>query len=293
MLVQLLANGLITSCAYALIALGFGLIYNTVRIFHFAHGAVYTLSVYIFYAVYVIMDWPIILAAALALMTAAAAGVLIDELIYRPLIERGASALILMLSSIGLYIVIINLIALVYGNENKVLSSGLQSSYVLGPAVVTKIQLIMVLSFIMLFGFLVPFLRKTNLGRVIRAMRDDPELLSALGINPRTIRRAVFALGSTLSAVAAILLGFDVGIDPNVGMMAMLRGAVIVIIGGVGVFEGAALGALALGILESVAIWQVSARWSDPITFIIFIFFLLFRPEGMLGQRRRVEEMSI
>jgi branched-chain amino acid transport system permease protein len=150
-----------------------------------------------------------------------------------------------------------------------------------------------VVAFVVLFFALWAILRKTNLGKTIRAMRDDPDLLAAVGVNQRRVRRSVFALGSAISSVAAILLGLDVGIDPNVGMTAVLNGAVAVIIGGVGIFEGAAVGALALGLLQSLVIWNASARWVDAIAFVALIAFLLFRPQGIVGQRRRLEETAL
>src|SRR5688572_4044515 len=135
MAAQFIANGIITGCAYALMALGFGLIYNTTRIFHFAHGAVYTLAAYTFYGAHISLGWPIALSAVLALASAAAAGVLIDRVVYSPLIERKSSLFVLMLSSLGLYIVMINVIAMIFGNENKALSAGLQPTYNIGPII--------------------------------------------------------------------------------------------------------------------------------------------------------------
>jgi len=146
---------------------------------------------------------------------------------------------------------------------------------------------------VVLFIGLVLLLRKTRLGQQLRAMRDDPELVTVIGLNPRTLRRVVFGLGSALAAVAAILLGLDVDIDPHIGLAAVLNGAVAVIIGGVGRFEGAALGALVLGLLQSVAVWQTSARWQEAVTFGVLILFLLFRPQGILGKKRRVEEATV
>ncbi len=290
MVTQLLANGIIAGCAYALVALGFALIYNTTRTFHFAHGAVYTLSAYLFYTCRNLWDWPLFPAFVLTLGLVAIFGILIDEMIYMPLAKRGSSLLIQLLSSLGLYIVIVNFIAMIYGNETKVLSPGVQPTYSLGTVILTQIQVATAISFVVLFGAFFVILRKTRLGKIIRAMRDDPQLVSVMGINPRRVRRMVFALGSALAAVAAMLTGLDVGIDPNIGMPAILNGAVAVIIGGVGIFEGAALGALLLGILQSLAVWQASARWQEMITFLVLILFLIFRPEGILGTRRRVEE---
>jgi len=293
LIAQFLVNGFITGLAYALIALGFGLVYNTTRIFNFAHGAVYTLSAYVFYTFYVVMGWHILLAAIVALGVSALTGVLIDEFVFRPLIKRGGSLLIALLSSLGLYIVMVNVIAVAFGNENKTLSIGVQPTYMLGAVIVTRIQLIIVAVFALIFSSFLVALRKTNIGKVLRAMRDDPDLLASMGVNQWSVRRLVFALGSTLSSVAAILLALDVGIDPNVGMTAMLNGAVAVIIGGIGIFEGAAIGAVTLGLLQSLVIWQTSARWADAIIFLTLIFFLLFRPQGIIGQRRRIEEVGL
>ncbi|MBN1155650.1 branched-chain amino acid ABC transporter permease [candidate division KSB1 bacterium] len=293
MLLQLLANGIISGCSYAIVALGFAFIYNTTRTFHFAHGGVYTLSVYLFYTLYNLWALPLIVAIVITVAVTAFVGILIDKIIYIPLVKRGSSLFIQMLSSLGLYIVLINFVAMIYGNETKVLSPGIQPTYSFGSLILTQIQLATAIAFVVLFIGVIVVLKKTRLGKTIRAMRDDPQLVSVLGINPRRVRRVVFALGSALAACAAVLSGLDIGTDPNVGMAAILNGAVAVIIGGVGIFEGAALGAFLLGILQSLAIWQASARWQEMITFLILILFLLFRPQGILGVRHRIEEVSV
>jgi branched-chain amino acid transport system permease protein len=292
LVVQLLANGLVTGCAYALVALGFALIYNTTRIFHLAHGAVYAVAAYLFYSFHVLWGLPLVGAALLTVVGAAVLGVLIDEVIHVPLDEQDSSMLIHLLSSLGLYIALVNIIAIFYGNQTKVMSPGVQETYTAGGAILTEVQIATVAVAVVLFVGLALLLRKTRLGQQLRAMRDDPELVSVMGLNPRLIRRVVFGLGSALAAVAAILLGLDVGIDPHIGLAAVLNGAVAVIIGGIGLFEGAALGALVLGLVQSLAVWQASARWQEAATFAVLILFLLFRPQGILGTQRRVEEAA-
>lgn len=291
MVIQLLVNGIATGCAYALIALGFSLIYNTARAFHFAHGAVYTLSAYMFYTFHSSLRISSPVGLVLALVLTALFGILIDELIYTPLVRRGSSLLVQLLSSLGLYIVTINCIALGYGNEARDISHGLQPAYSLGAFIITRMQALIVLTFILIFSFTFVALKWSPLGRMIRATRDDPTLVMAMGLNTQIVRRVVFAVGSVYAALAAILTGLEVGIDPQIGMAAFLNAAVAVIIGGVGNYKGAVLGALMLGILQSLVVWQVSARWQEAITFLVLIFFLLFRPEGVLGVRRRVEEV--
>jgi branched-chain amino acid transport system permease protein len=261
-------------------------------VFHFVHGAIYVLSAYLLYTLYSVWHLPVVVALILVPLLAALIGVLVDELLYRPLVKRGSSLLIQMLSSLGLYIVLVNVIAMVYGNETKVLYPGIQPTVELGGVILTRIQVATAASGIVLFVAVVVLLRRTRLGNIIRALRDDPDLVSAMGINPRLVRWAVFALGSALAAVAAMLAGLDVGIDPNIGMNALLNGAVGVIIGGIGIFEGAALGGVTIGVLQSLSIWQLSARWQDAVTFVLLILFLLFRPQGLFGGRRRAEEYA-
>jgi len=293
MLTQYLLNGIIAGSSYALVAVGFALIYNTVRIFHFAHGAVYVLSAYLFYTLRVQLGVSFLPAFLSALALSVACGTLLDEVVYSPLAKRRASLLVQMLSSIGLYIVIVNLVALVYGNETILLVAGAEPTFAIGSAVITRIQLATLVTFVVAFGAVLLFLRKTRLGCVIRAMRDGPEFLTAMGFSPQRVRRVVFGAGSGLAAIGGILKGLDVGIDPHVGMNAVLFSAIAVIIGGVGFFGGAAAGAMVLGVSQSIVVWQTSHRWQEAITYALLILFMLLRPEGIFGSRRRVEEVTL
>lgn len=292
MISQLLVNGIITGTAYALVAMGFALIYSTTKTFHFAHGAVYTLAAYLFYTLFTLLHVPMLFAIAGTIVVIAICGVALDRLLYAPLVAKASSPLVQMLSSLGLYIVTINVIAIFYGNEAKTLSPDVPPTYQLGGIILTRSQILIAASSIVMCTGLLFCLRKTRLGKFIRAMRDDPALVSALGVDPQYIRRYVFAIGSAFAAVAAALVGLDVGIDPHIGMPIVLTGAIAMIVGGVGVYEGAAFGAVLLGILQSLAIWRISARWQEGVTFIVLIAFLLLRPEGIFGTRRRVEESA-
>jgi branched-chain amino acid transport system permease protein len=291
MLFQLLANGIISGCGYALVALGFSMVYFTTKTFHFAHGSIYTLSVYLFFTFYNVMKFPLPIAIILSLTLIAIIGILVDELVYVPLVKKNSSSSIQMLSSLGLYIVIVNFIAMIYGNETKVLSPGIQPTYQISSVILTRIQILNFITSVILSTIFLLFLKFAKLGIMIRGMRDNPDLLSVMGISPRKIRWFVFSIGSVFAGVASILNGLDVGIDPNIGMSALLNGAVAVVIGGVGIFEGSFLGAILLGSLQSLVIWKASARWQDTITFILLIILLLIRPQGILGSKRRVEEV--
>lgn len=290
MLAQLIINGFVCGCNYSLIAFSFALIYFTTKTFHFAHGAVYASCAYLFFTFFIILRLPLIISIFLSLIFIGIIGVLVDEVLYAPLTKKKGSSLIQMLSSLAMYIVIVNFLAILFGNETKVLRSEIQRIYHIGNLILTQIQSITFIITILIFiGFLL-FFKSSKLGIMLRAMRDDPELCIVLGYDPKKIRRLVFFIGSILGGVSSILVALDVGIDPNMGLSAFLNGAVAVIIGGIGIFEGPFLGGFFLGIIQSLVIWQAPARWQDTITFLIFIIFLIFKPAGILGARKRAEE---
>jgi branched-chain amino acid transport system permease protein len=292
MLLQVLANGFVNGCMYALMALGFALIYNTTKIFHVAHGAVYTAGAYACYVLLIQLGWPLVASVLGAVLLTALLGVLIELAVYAPLARREASLLVALLSSLGLYVALVNVIALLFGNETKVLRPGIEKTYHLGSVILTRIQAAEVVVAATLLPLLVLLLKGALWGKIIRAVRDHPTLASVMGINLGAVRIAVFALGSALAALAASLAALDVGMDPNVGMPALLVAAVALIVGGVGTFEGPVIGGFLLGVLQSLVVWRISARWMDAITFAILIVFLLFRPEGLAGCRRRLEETT-
>lgn len=290
MLIQLLANGLVSGCLYALVALGFALIYNTTQIFHLAHGAIYTAAAYLLYLFGILLKWPFYLAILFALTGTSLLGFLMNYTVYEPLRKKKASLLVALLSSIGVYTVVINVIAMLFGNETKILRPGIEKTYQFGNVILTRIQLAEVVVFLILFLLIMWLIRGTTWGKQIRAVRDNPQLAEVMGIRLQRIYGSVFFVGSGLAGMAAFLAAMDVGMDPHVGLPMLLTAAVAMIIGGVGTFGGAVLGAFLIAVLQSLIIWQVSARWVDAVTFSLLILFLLFRPEGLLGQRKRVEE---
>jgi branched-chain amino acid transport system permease protein len=289
---QVLANGIVAGCLYALVAYGFGLIYNTTRTFHFAHGAAYAFCVYMLYTLRNVAELPLLLAIIVSVVLTALLGVAIDEFVYRPLVARKSSLLLQLLSSLAVYMIIVNVIIIFFGNEAKVLNPELQRTFNFGHIILSKYQIATVICAPALIGLVALSLRLTRTGRLIRALRDDVELITVLGRNPRHLRWLIFALGSALAGVAAMLQGLDVGTYPHVGMIMFLNGAVAVIIGGKGIFEAGVFGALIVGVLHTLAIWEFSARWEESAAFLLLVVFLLLRPEGIFGRTRRVEELE-
>jgi len=287
---QFIANGLCKGSVYALVALGFGLIYTTSGVFHLAHGAVYTTAAYSMFLASVLLQLPLLVSVGLALVTAVTLGVLVELLVYQPLDRKQASRAALLISSLGVYIVAVNLLAMFFGNETRILRSGAEATVSLGNVILTRVQLAQIAASALFVAVYWGFLRKSPLGRICRAVADDPVLASSLGVKVQATRLVVFTLGSFLAGIGAVLIALDVGIDPQIGFPVVLVAAVACIIGGLHRFIAPALGGILLGLIQSLVVWQTSAMWESAVTFTLLICFLLFRPQGLLGMRQRLEE---
>ena len=285
MLLQLIVNGIIAGSVYVLVALGFGLIYGTTRFFHFAHGAIYTAGAYFAYTFIALLGLPLFFSLFLAILFTSLLGVLTEISIYRPLRERGATSLVLLIASLGIFIVIQNVISLIFGDDTKTIRSGVvtEGINILG-ARITQIQILTIVVCLALFIITTLIVMRTRIGKAIRAIGNDPELALISGIDTDRAILYTFAIGSALAAVAAVLVAFDVDMTPTMGMNALMMGVVAVIIGGVGSIPGAALGGLLLGLAQHLGVWQISSKWQDAIAFVILLSFLLFRPYGFFGR---------
>lgn len=290
MLLQYLANGLCRSAAVALVAVGFALIFSTARIFHIAHASAFVLGGYAFYVACALWAWPLVLAVVFALLAAAAAGALMEVCVFAPLARRRASGTILMISSLGVHIVIENLVALGFGNQTQILRTGSEPVFVLGSVLLSQIQLIQAAAGVACVTAYVAFLRSTSLGQLCRAVADDPELASALGAPVSSLRIVAFALGSTFAGLGAILVAADTGIDPHAGFPALLTATVACIIAGAGNLWAPAAGALVIGLSQSLIVWGWSAKWEQAAVFTVLCLFVVLRPRGLIANTQRAEE---
>jgi len=302
---QLAINGLIAGGGYALVALGFALVYRTVRFFHFAHGAVYAAGAYVAYATMQLMSprvselmssgvgesgspgvGVLVSSWVVAVAVAALVGVAIDRLVYRPLRRRKAPALILLIASFGVFIFLQNLLQLVFGAQILAMRTGpvKEGHHVLG-AVITDTQIVIILAAVLVLVGLWVVESRTRVGKAMRAVADDSLATSVVGIDPERIILWAFLAGSALAGLAGILISYETNIEPTMGFNALLKGIIASIIGGIGSIPGAALGGLFLGLAENLGIWKLPAMWKDTIAFGILIVFLLVRPQGLLGKK--------
>lgn len=289
---QLIINGVIAGSIYALMALGFSVIYRTVKFFHFAHGVVYAAGAYLAYTFAISLGINIVISFFLAVIVSAIAGVLIDRLVYKPLRKHKAPNLVFLMASFGVFIFVQNLLQLIYGAQILTIRTGevKEGRHFLG-AVITDIQITILTVSVFLCIALWLFIKYTKLGKAMRAVADDPLAASIVGINPERIILAAFAIGSALAGAAGILISLETNIEPTMGMNAILKGIIASIIGGIGSIPGAMLGGLFLGLAENLGIWKISAGWKDCIAFVILIVFLLLRPGGIMGVKSGGEKL--
>ncbi len=158
-------------------------------------------------------------------------------------------------------------------------------------AIITDIQIMLLIVSILLFVVLWLFIQNTKLGKSMRAVSDDPVAASVVGIYPEKTITASFAIGSVLAGAAGILISLETNIEPTMGMNAILKGIIASIIGGIGSIPGAVFGGFFLGIAENLGIWKIQAGWKDAIAFAILIVFLLLRPGGIMNIRTEKEQM--
>lgn len=287
MFIQFIINGIIIGSIYSLVSLGFSLIYNTTKIFHIAYAVLYMFAPYMILTFYSVIGLPFIFSFIIAIFLTIALNVAMELLIYKPLSKKNSSLNVIMISSIGIMIVVINFIAIFFGNETKILNPDISETITFGDIIITYTQLAQfVISALILFMFLA-FLKFSKFGIRTRAMRDDDILCSVFGMDVYKMRFILFTLSAIFAAIGGGLVAYDVGMDPYIGMPMLLNAVVALIIGGIGRFEAPILGGFIIGILQSLSVWAFSARWQDAITFTLLIIFLIFRPQGLLGEKRR------
>jgi len=285
---QLALNGAVAGSVYALIALGFALIFTSSRVFHFAHGGVYTFSAFAGYTALVTLQLGLVAGFLAAIVTAALIGVLINLLLYEPMKAGGVSPFVAMISSFGVLIIITHVVAMIWGSNPVVLSRGGQTTvYRLGTIYTTDAQLLIIgFAVVLALGLLV-FFRHMRLGIAIRALGNDSELAEVVGMPAQRLRHISFIVGSALVGISAMLIGLNVGIiDFNMGMDIILMATVAMIIGGLGNVAAAAGGGFVLGMIQNIAIWKIESKWQLALSFAILIAVLLFRPSGLFGEKR-------
>ncbi len=281
---QLIVNSIIAGSIYSMIALGFNLIYGTVKFFDLGYGALTAVGGYAVFFFYKKFGLDISISVILGMAIAALVGYLIYRFVYAPLRERKSSGMVLLVGSLGAFTAIQAIIAILFSSQFQTLSrnAGAGKTFDIFGGIITDVQLIILICAFVIMGIIAFVLKKTLFGKAIKAVGDDEEVSKIVGINTQKVIGWVFIIGCSIAGLAGILVGFDTGIEPTMGMSLLLKGVIASIVGGIGNVYGSVLGGFLLGFIENFGIWKISGEWKDAISFGVLIIFLLFRPQGIL-----------
>ena len=286
MFLEQLLNGLTLGSTYALIALGYTMVYGIVQLINFAHGEVYMIGAFVGLFLVTVLGVNIVVALVGAMLFCMLVGMLIERVAYRPL--RGKSSrLSALISAIGVSIFLQTLLALIAGTNTRSYPNIINNqTYNLGFAEVSLLQIIILgLSALLMIGLQI-MIHKTRIGKAMRASSQDLDASYLMGINVNRVISFTFAIGSALAAAGGIMVGmYYNAVWPYMGMMAGLKAFAAAVLGGIGSIPGAMIGGLTLGVLEIMGVAYLTSSYKDAIAFGILILVLLIRPQGLLGQK--------
>lgn len=283
---QFVLNSFIAGSIYTLMALGFNLIYSTTKFFNFAHGVMAAIGGYTVFYFAKILGLNIYFSIFIGIFLSGFIGYFLYKFIYLPLKKRRASNMVLLIASLGAFTAIQAIITILFNPEYKTLVDeiSIPKSYEIFGGIITQTQVVILVSAFLVFVCLLLLLYKTQFGKVLRAISDDEEVARIIGINTNKIIGYAFFIASAIAGLAGILVGFDTGIEPTIGLNLLLKGVIASIVGGIGNIYGGILGSFLLGFVENFGIWKVSSEWKEAIAFLLLIVFLIFRPNGIINK---------
>ncbi|NQU79609.1 branched-chain amino acid ABC transporter permease [Candidatus Woesearchaeota archaeon] len=287
---QLIVNSLIIGSIYGLVACGFSLIYSTNRFIHFAHGVSIVIAGYMLLLFHSTLGLPFILSCILSIIITSLIGWGMYNFIFASLQKRNASNVILLIASIGILIFFQNLIQIIFGAGIKSMNLFQAKSIEIFGAIITPLQVVIILVSICLFFALYLFTSHTKIGRDMRAVADDRQLASIMGINTKKIANYSFIIGSALAGIAGILITLEQNLSPFMGTNLMIKGFTGAVIGSISFVPGAILGSFLLGFFENFGIWFLPSVYRDAIAFFLLFLFLLLKPKGIFNWNKGVKK---
>lgn len=282
-----LINGISLGSVYALIALGYTMVYGIAKMLNFAHGDVIMIGGYVVFVTASGMGLPPLAAIIISMAVCTVLGVTIERVAYRPL--RGASPLAVLITAIGVSYLLQNVALLVFGSDTKAFSNvvTLPNLELFGGQLIIKsVTIVTVIVCIIIMAGLTLFVKRTKIGRAMTAVSEDKGAAQLMGINVNGTIAVTFAIGSALAAVAGVLLcSAYPSLTPYTGSMPGIKAFVAAVFGGIGSIPGAFIGGILLGVIENLSKAYISSQLADAIVFSILIIVLLVKPTGLLGRK--------
>ena len=284
---QQLINGISLGSIYALIALGYTMIYGIIKLINFAHGDIYMIGAYFGFFATTQLGVGFIPAIIIAMAGAAVVGIIIERIAYRPM--RNAPRIAILITAIGVsFLLEYGMILFVSPQPRTFPAVFTPTVYHMGPLVANSQQLVILISAIILMVTLSYIVNSTKAGKAMRAVSFDADAARLMGINIDKVISMTFALGSALAAAGGVLVGvYYNSIDPLMGMMPGLKACVAAVLGGIGIIPGAMMGGIILGVVEAMVSGFLSSTFRDAAAFGILILILLYKPAGLLGKNIR------
>ena len=278
-----LINGISLGSIYAIIALGYTMVYGIAKMLNFAHGDVIMVGGYVSFCVMFYLDLPAWLAVLAAAAVCTVLGILIEGLAYRPL--REATSLAVLITAIGVSYLLQNAALLIWGASGKSYTPVISGQLPLSGVNVSYLTLLTIAACVVIMVALTLFTGKTKMGKAMRACSEDKGAAQLMGINVNRTISMTFAIGSALAAVAGVLLcSFSPVLMPTTGSMPGIKAFTSAVFGGIGSIPGAFLGGILLGVIETMARAYISSQLANSIVFAVLIVVLLVRPAGLLGR---------
>ncbi len=281
-----LANGISLGSVYALIALGYSMVYGIAKMLNFAHGDVIMIGGYVVFVGVSNMGVHPLLAILISMVVCTILGVTIERVAYKPL--RGASPLAVLITAIGVSYLLQNIALLIFGSDTKAFTNVVtlpNLSLFDGKLVISSVTIVTIVVSIVIMIGLTLFVNKTKAGRAMTAVSEDKGAAQLMGINVNGTIALTFAIGSSLAAVAGVLLcSAYPSLTPYTGSMPGIKAFVAAVFGGIGSIPGAFIGGILLGVIENLSKAYISSQLSDAIVFSVLIIVLLVKPTGILGK---------
>lgn len=289
--IQQLVNGLSIGSVFALVALGYTMVYGIIKLINFAHGDIYMLGAFVGYFSFKHLSGGFlgfILALVLSMVVCAIVGVLIEKIAYKPL--RNASRITALITAMGVSYFLEYVMVYFVGPDRKVLDAPFENTiYHVGGISFNLSTVIIVVTTIVLMLVLTYIVNKTKMGKAMRAVSADADAARLMGINVNNTISFTFALGSALAGAAGVLIGVHYNVvEPLMGVVPGLKAFIAAVFGGIGIIPGALLGGISIGIVQTFAAGYISTMWQDAIVYALLIVILLVKPSGLLG--RNVKE---